>query len=211
MKNLDNIIATHNGNILRNHVEVQPDTTTTCSCRVKYSCPLEGNCNVENVIYQAEIHPSNKPLENRIYIGMAKGKWKLRYAVHKHSMKVKNSDNKTALSEHFWTLHDNGKNPVVKWSILVQTRPPEHINDRCLLCASEKIKILRFRNREKLLNKRNELISTCPHKRNLTVLKVNTSNSTWAIYAVNYKLRRYKMNAYQSYGIDVTNLFVAFW
>ena len=109
---------------------------------------------------------------------MAKGKWKLRYAVHKHSMKVRDSYNKTALSEQFWTLFDNGKNPVVKWTILVQTRPPEHINDQCLLCANEKIKILRFKDREKLLNKRNELISTCPHKRLLTILKENAARST---------------------------------
>ena len=134
---------------------------------------------MKNVIYQAEIYPANKPQEKKFYIGMAKGRWKKRYDTHKYSLTHKPSnniqDNKkghTALSEKFWEWEDNKRSPVVKWSILMKSRPPEHLNDRCLLCIHERMRIIKFSKKEDLLNKRNELISPCPHRYYLTLPKI---------------------------------------
>ena len=183
-KNLDEIISAHNQKVLNNNSEALNDCTDGCNCQVKAECPLDGACDVKDVIYQAEIYPENKPLDRKYYIGMAKGKWKTRYGNHKHSMTHRpseennyNNKNTTALSEKFWEMDDNNKNPVVKWTILMKSRPPEHLNDRCLLCIHERMKIIKFRRKEDLLNKRNELISPCPHRYFLTLPRLIKSTA----------------------------------
>ena len=55
MDNIEKIIKTHNKNILSK-------TTTnnhSCNCQRKDQCPLNGNCNVRNVIYAAHVTTLN--------------------------------------------------------------------------------------------------------------------------------------------------------
>ena len=88
-----------------------------------------------------------------------------------------NYDSGTALSDEYWKLFNNKLNPKVEWSILMKTRPPDHVKDRCLLCTNERLRILRFRKRDKLLNKRDELLSACVHKRGLLLKNIIPQNT----------------------------------
>ena len=120
-----------------------------------------------SAVYLATIYPKDQPLNTKFYIGATRD-FKSRFYVHKQSFLIEDSKNKTSLSDYYWTLKKNNKEPMIKWSIIMKTRPPDHINDRCLLCLNERTQILRFVKKESLLNVRDELTSVCRHKDNLT-------------------------------------------
>ena len=52
--------------------------------------------------------------------------------------------------------------PEIKWTILQQTRAKYSLKNGCTLCNLERLEISRG-NKDKLLNKRNELKRACPH------------------------------------------------
>ena len=111
--NMDNIISAHNLKVLKTHSLTADEDAKDCNCRIKTECPLDGVCNVRDVVYQAEIYPENKPQEAKYYIGLASGKWKHRYTNHKSAMtnrpdNFEKYDHKTALSDKFWEM-DTGK------------------------------------------------------------------------------------------------------
>ena len=59
--------------------EVQPEPGCNCS-GVMGSCPLEGKCLVESVVYRAEVKDGNNNLET--YTGVTAGTFKKRYYSH---------------------------------------------------------------------------------------------------------------------------------
>ena len=83
MPNVSSIIASHNKHLLTIHAK-PPDnspTTRTCNCRIKESCPLNGRCLQESVVYQAlSGRQDNK--EQQRNIGQTEGPFKLRYNNH---------------------------------------------------------------------------------------------------------------------------------
>ena len=141
----------------------------SCSCKINSSCPLDNNCNSENIVYLAEIHPEGMEKEKRFYIGVSKGPWKTRYNNHTHSFRKKDSGKSTALSNHYWYLIDKGKKPKVKWKILKKTKSPDYLTDRCYLCLEEATRILRFPQKHLLLNKRSEITAKCMHQREMLI------------------------------------------
>ena len=99
------------------------------------------------------------------YIGSTGTTFKARYAGHKASLKHKNHKNPTALSNYVWNERDKGHQPIIKWSIVKEIKGAFSFKSGCPLCNRERLEIALF-NKEKLLNKRNELMSGCPHHRN---------------------------------------------
>ena len=62
MPNVSSIITAHNKRLLRN--ETYSATTATCNCRKSVSCPLNGECQQEGVVYQAVIErQDNKEIQ----------------------------------------------------------------------------------------------------------------------------------------------------
>ena len=55
MSNVKSIISRHNKAQIRKPLNPPEEIKDNCNCRIKNSCPLEGNCNVRNIVYQAEV------------------------------------------------------------------------------------------------------------------------------------------------------------
>ena len=89
-----------------------------CNCRVKEECPMDGTCNLENVIYQANIFPKEGNFNNKIYIGVSTLKWKLGWYNHKQSFTKSLFKNQMVLSKYYWNLKDQGLTPQINMKII---------------------------------------------------------------------------------------------
>ena len=67
----------------------------------KVECPMEGKCQVNNVVYKYEV---TRPLPKKVYLGLSEGEWKSRFYNHKLSFKHKRYFNNTTLSSYMWHL-----------------------------------------------------------------------------------------------------------
>lgn len=115
MNNTKQIIDNHNKKILTSHVKTNAADTTAdttannnkkCNCRQKNSCPLDGNCLQQPVIYQATVtRKDNNSTDS--YIGLTANDFKTCYSNHTSSFRHAKHRNSTELSKHIWTLKDN--------------------------------------------------------------------------------------------------------
>ena len=81
MPNVKQIIDGQNKPILKIAETAQPQKEggKTCSCRKKEDCPLNGECLVSEVVYQATVTTRNK---EETYIGFTATQFKARYRNH---------------------------------------------------------------------------------------------------------------------------------
>ena len=136
--------------------------TPTCNCRVKESCPLNGNCLQSNVIYKCSVTSSNQNTEAN-YIGLTENTFKDRFYKHRNSFKHESKANSTELSKHIWDLKRSGNEVVsMNWSIVDRATPYKNASKNCNLCLTEKYHVIT--SPINLVNKRNELISKCRHE-----------------------------------------------
>ena len=213
MDNMEKTIKSHNKRILsKTHT-----TDTKCNCQKKDKCPLDGNCNVKNVIYEAQVTllsnnheprntPNTTPNHNGMttrrtrtrnipehnqttrtqntnpydiainptppgkvsYIGAAED-FKARYRNHLKSLNNIRYETDTELSKYIWKLKLSNKNYSIKWKILKKSPAFNKNTKSCNLCTNEKLEIIKFKNKNKLLNKRNELVSKCRHGNKFTL------------------------------------------
>ena len=163
--NVKSHICKHNAKILN-----KEETTTDeemCKCRNKNECPVPGNCEVKSVVYEASVQIPN--MEIKTYIGMTKNKFKTRYGQLKSALKNKESPQATALSKYVWEMRDQGKTTIINWrKIKSKAYPFSSAGCQCDLCISEKREILYAKKRTSL-NKRDELLSMCRHRRAFTL------------------------------------------
>ena len=122
-KNIFQIINNHNKEIIK---EFQNRTNNNnnnskqneCNCKTQNDCPMNGLCNLNNVVYQSIIYPKENINDRKTYIGISSMKWKIRYANHKYSFSYEHLKHQTALSKHFWSLKNKGLTSEIQWSIL---------------------------------------------------------------------------------------------
>ena len=165
-KNIFQIINNHNKEIIK---EFQNQTNNNdnsskqnkCNCKTRNNCPMNGLCNLNNVVYQGIIYPKKNIMDKKTYIGISSKKWKIRYVNHKFSFSHEHLKHQTALSKHFWSLKNKGLTSEILWSILKKSNTPKCFDSRCNLCLEVKIQIMKYSDPEKLLNKRCELIARC--------------------------------------------------
>ena len=81
------------------------------------------------------------------------------------TFKHESKKNDTELSKYLWQLKDQKKDFAISWKILAKAKSYSNLTKRCNLCSTEKFYIL-YKSDMATLNKRNELVSTCRHKRN---------------------------------------------
>ena len=74
----------------------------SCNCRLKSQCPLNGQCQVTDMIYKCTVLSSDKP--NKVYLGTAEDDFKKRIYNHKKSFNNEASANDTTLSKYIWEL-----------------------------------------------------------------------------------------------------------
>ena len=105
------------------------------------------------------------PEPQKVYCGLAEGKWKKGYYNHKKSFNHKEYLFETTLSSYAWHLKEildvtsNLKRSVVRWS-----KPYSNISKKCLLCLYEKLVIITYPRQHELLNKQSELKCKCCHE-----------------------------------------------
>lgn len=161
MTNVKNIISNHNKVEINKSLKPSDETKTACNCRNKTSCPMSGNCNVKNIIYQAEV---TTPNTRATYIGLCDTQFKERYRNHTCSFRNERYKNATELSKFIWSLKDRKVNYEIKWRIVKQARSYSNINKKCNLCLWEKYFII-CKPEMATLNNRNELTSICRHSK----------------------------------------------
>lgn len=164
MPNVKNIIDGHNKKIRENNTnnEEQEKSQRTCNCRKPNECPLNGNCLMKSVIYQATVTTSDDN-SKETYIGLTKNEFKERYNGHKSTFNNKNKRHSTELSKHIWSLKEQQKDFKIEWTILREAKSYNNRTKRCQLCTMEKFYII-YKPELGTLNKRNELVSACRHK-----------------------------------------------
>lgn len=160
MPNIATIISTHNKKILSNTSQASHDVRPLCNCRNKTTCPLDGKCKQDSVVYKATITSGNT---TKIYFGSCSTDFKSRYYNHQQSFNHKEKRHSTELSKEVWRAKDKGITPTIKWSIERSAPAYRCGGKRCNLCLSEKLTILRG-DTTKMLNKRSEIIGKCRHK-----------------------------------------------
>ncbi|KAL5019984.1 hypothetical protein ScPMuIL_002876 [Solemya velum] len=162
MPNMTTNIAMHNKKIDKQKEETPTSTNNTCNYRKKDDCPLHGNCQRKNVVYQATV-TDKEQTKTETYVGIASD-FKERYRNHKASFNNLSRRNDTELSKYIWAYKVRGKEYKIDWHILKTCAPYNNITKRCNLCQYEKFIIIR-KPELSTLNKRNELVSLCRHSR----------------------------------------------
>ena len=155
-KNIKLIINCHNKKVL--HQNRPCPNERKCYCIRKELCPLNRNCQAENIVYEVTITCNERTYGENIYIGIAETTFKKRYSNYKRSFNLPAHKNDTELSKEFWKIKRRNSVPQTKSRIL---RKCLHFNCsslRCNLCLNEKLEIALFKGNN-IINRRTELIS----------------------------------------------------
>lgn len=174
MPNIGNIISMHNGAITskpepepviseseqRNDNQKQSDK---CNCRDSDDCPLQNKCLTTGIIYQAIVTRQDNTTDET-YIGLTANSFKSRHAAHTTSFNHDEYRNATTLSEYIWKLKDMNVPYSLQWKIISKGKPYSTATKKCNLCTEEKYFII-FKPNLSTLNKRNELMSSCRHRK----------------------------------------------
>ena len=169
MNNVKSIISSHNKSVIRKSTNSDKDKKN-CNCRKPEICPMDGNCNVERIIYQAEV---TSQTTKETYIGLCDTAFKLRYRNHTSSFRNERYRNAAELSKHVWNLKDKNIQYNIKWRKIKQARSYSNVAKKCNLCLWEKYFIL-CKPEMSSLNNRNELVSCCRHSRKFLLRNVIT-------------------------------------
>ena len=130
-----------------------------CNGRSKDQCPLKGKCQTSCVVYKATVSSETDVKE---YIGLTELPFKQRYPNHLTSIKHEGYSNSTELSNYVWDLKRKGEDYSIERSVCDRASAYDNRTKRCNLCLAEKASIITA-DKEKRLNKRNDLISKCRH------------------------------------------------
>ena len=133
MPNMACIIKGHNQKVLAPADVRKP--AEECNCRAKPSCPLDGRCLQEMVVYQANVTARSSGDERR-YFGLCETPFKTRYSNHLTTMRYEKYRKSTQLSKHLWALQDQGEEYDIRWSIVDRAKTYSNISKRCGLCFS---------------------------------------------------------------------------
>ena len=135
-----------------------------CNCTrkpYKNNCPLQGQCQQKSVVYQATIESNN---ETKIYYGSTKNEFKTRFLQHMSSFNTTLKKSSTTLARYVKKLKNQNFDFKISWSIKAKAHTFSSGSKKCDLCVTEKLTILKA-DPQTLLNKRDELLAKCPHKR----------------------------------------------
>ena len=153
MPSIDSTIKSHNSRLTN-----QTIAERTCNCRKNDTCPVDGRCLEQGIIYEASIKTDTI---TKKYVGLTEGTFKRRLYGHKQSLKNSSLKNATELSKYIWYLKENKEDFDLSWGIIDKTAPYNGSSAKCRLCSLEKYHILM---KDSLLNSRSELVSKCRHK-----------------------------------------------
>ena len=85
------MIKFHNKKVINKDVK----ESKSCNYRVKSECPLNGKCQVTDIIYKCTVLSPDKL--NKVYLGTAEGDFKKQFYNHRKSINNEGSANDTTL------------------------------------------------------------------------------------------------------------------
>ena len=157
---METIIKQHNSKILNEGNRIADQC---CNCRNKDECPFKDqdiSCRAKNLVYKAEVTTKE---EQKYYIGLCEPEFKTRYRNHISSFNPDRKANPTLLSGYVRNLKREGKDYTIKWSVVRRATPIKDGGAVCRLCLREAT-VIAFSDKN-CLNKRNEVVHSCMHKR----------------------------------------------
>ena len=160
MPNFGSIINSHNKKIINSNIPKLP--APTCSCRLKSSCPLNGDCMQSSLVYICKADTPNIIENHPHYIGLTENTFKGRFYKQKNSFKYESKRNATELSNFVWENKHTKTETNLVWDILDKAKAYRPETKRYLFCLTEKYHII-F-SKLNLLNSRNELVTKCRHE-----------------------------------------------
>ena len=126
---------TNNNNNYNNNNSKQNE----CNCKTWMNCPMNGLCNLDNVVSQGIIYPKEIVKDKKeTYIGISSTKWKSRYANQWIFFLPWISEKPNSPIWTFWSLKNKGLTPKIQWSISKKSNTPKCFDSRCNLCLEEK-------------------------------------------------------------------------
>ena len=167
--NMKQIISAHNRKVLAASKPPVPEEEKprTCNCpkkkRLAGECPLQGECFVPNVVYQAEVVETKLDGEVKVekYVGSTTD-FKDRLGNHEKSFTHERYKHETVLSSHIWECKERGSAYTVTWKALDRGQPFNPVTKTCKLCTREKFYIIR-KPHLATLNHRQEVGAHCRH------------------------------------------------
>ena len=123
LSNVKTIISNHNKAQIN---KSNPTNDSNCNCRNSSTCPMDGQCNDQNSIYQAEVTTSTS---RETYIGQCDTTFKLRYRNHERSFRNERYKHATELSKYIWSLKDRNIMYNIKWRKVKQARSYSNVRD----------------------------------------------------------------------------------
>ena len=158
-------------NIIDGHKKIRDDSKKNkeqesqekiCNCRKPADCPLNGQCLMRSVVYQATVTTEDDG-SKETYIGLTKNDFKERFNGRKTTFRHSNKRNNTELSKYVWKLKEQERPYNIKWAIIRRAKAYDNKSKWCQLCTLEKYYIICW-PKFGTLNKRNELASGCRHR-----------------------------------------------
>ena len=157
LPNVKSAITGNNRRVLKG----MDDPTTLCNCQRSRTCPVDRKCQLEKVVYKAEVMDASG--EKKIYVGSTGNTFKERFRTHTATLNKKDHPKATALSRHFWKKKiEFDKDPSIEWDILAKTNATVSEKFGCTVCNMERLAIAQV-SPDAALNERNELVTSCPH------------------------------------------------
>ena len=143
-QNMSSMIKSHNKKVINKDVK----ESKSCNCRVKSECPLNGQCQVTDIIYKCTVLLPDK--SNKVYLGNAEGDCKKRFYNHRKSFNNEGSaGSDTTLSKYIWELKRTlNSSLTLVWSIAKKVPPYSNKSKKCLLCLHGKLEIINYRQLE---------------------------------------------------------------
>jgi hypothetical protein len=158
MPNMQSIIKQHNAKVLNS---TQPHDAKLCNCPRNKTCILDGKCLKSSIVYKAVVTSRN---ELKVYYGLCETQFKARYNNHTKAIKHIAYRNDSELSKYVWELKEQNKQYEIAWSIEAESSAYKCGTRRCSLCLTEKLVIAMHKNEDSLLNRRDEIVSSCRHR-----------------------------------------------
>ena len=151
-----------------------PVSVKTCSCQNGvHSCPLDGKCLTECIVYKATLTANDG--EVKTYIGLTEPPFKKRLYKHNTDRRDRNLEKATAMSAYFWKKKDEGVGIAsTTWEMLKQCHSYKTGGKSCDLCLSEKLLIMKNKD-PRSLNVRSALLNTCRHRRKFKLSLAKTA------------------------------------
>ena len=157
-QNMSSMTKSHKKKVISKDVK----ESKSCNCLVKSECPLNGQCQVTDIIYNCTVLSPDKP--HKVYLRIAEHNFKKWFYNHRKSFNNRSSANDTTFSKYIWEIKEtSNSSPTLVWSIAKKVPSYSNIPKRCLLFLHEKLEIINYPRPDQLLNKRSELISRCRH------------------------------------------------